>query len=341
MYTMDIGGSWEVAYQSPWPAESRCSMIFEIQWMLKLREWLNTFQTCQEGWEKSYETGRTPFGKKWNKVQLFTRNSWFVTVWVAERPLRSFLTLLQHFILLTWHGSSSTVSLLLEHLLLHWHLHHSPLSSPQERIVYISIQQRPDDGFAIERNCILIPFVSEPHCKAFLHHSEDDSSDTEADSENVCIDLEQAPVWTPIYGTPHLDNNLARKPISNEYFDIFNDESDLLSPFSCEEGYGVTHWYVKHNSSRAAINDHFRNPTMETISNFTLPNTLFKWFNEMSYMMGSDSWISSTVRWNHLANPNNLCNADYTCLFYRISGEYIEFLIPQPVFREHMMQDPV
>jgi len=105
----------------------------------------------------------------------------------------------------------------------------------KERIVYVSAEQLPDDGLAIEHDSILLPFVHEPHHDPFFHHSDDDSSDTEANSKNPCIDPEQPPVRTRNCGTPHLDNHLAGKPISNEYFDVFDEESDLWSLFSCEE----------------------------------------------------------------------------------------------------------
>ena len=82
---------------------------------------------------------------------------------------------------------------------------------------------------------ILLPIVCEPHCDPFLHFSDDDFSDLKADSENACIDPEQTPVQTRIYGTPHLGNCLGGKPIRNEYFDIFNDENDLWSLFSPRE----------------------------------------------------------------------------------------------------------
>jgi len=97
----------------------------------------------------------------------------------------------------------------------------------KERIVYISAEELPDDGFAIEHDSILLPFVHEPHHDSFLHPSDDDSSDTGADSENACIDPEQPPVQIRISGTPHLDNRLAGRPISNEYFNVFDDEIDL------------------------------------------------------------------------------------------------------------------
>jgi len=171
------------------------------------------------------------------------------------------------------------------------HLHRNH----KERIVYVSAEQLPDDGFAIEHYSILLPFVHEPHHDPFLHPSDDDSSDTEADSENACIDPEQPPVRTRICGTPHVDNRLASKPVSNEYFDIFDDEIDLWSLFSCKEEYRLAHGCVKHKLSRADINELFRNPRMATVSNFTLSHTLFIRLNKMSYAMGIDSWKSSKV----------------------------------------------
>jgi hypothetical protein len=143
----------------------------------------------------------------------------------------------------------------------------------KERTVYVSAEQLPDDGCAIEHDSIRLPFVHEPHHDPFLHHSDDDSSDTEADSENACIDPEQPPVQTRICGTPQLDNRLAGKPISNEYFVVFNDEIDVWSPFSCAEEYRLAHWCVKLNLSRAAINELFRNRTMATVSNVTSSHT--------------------------------------------------------------------
>jgi hypothetical protein len=157
------------------------------------------------------------------------------------------------------------------------------------RIVYASAEQLPDDGFANEHDTILLPFVHEPHHDPFFHPSDDDSSVTEADSENACIDPEQPPVRTRTCGTPHLDNCLAGKPISMEYFDIFNDDIDLWSLFSCKEEYRLEHWCVKHNLSRAAINKLSRNPTMATVSNFTSSHTVFKRWNKMSCTMGINS----------------------------------------------------
>jgi len=197
----------------------------------------------------------------------------------------------------------------------------------KERIVNSSAKLLPDDGFAIEHDSILLPFVHEPHHNPFFHPSDDDCSDTEADSENECIDPEQPPVQTRICGTPHLDNCLAGKPISNEYFDVFDDQIDIWSPISGEEEYRSAHWCVMHNLSRAAINGLFGNPTMATVSNFTSSHTLFKRLNEMSYAMGIDSWKSGKVCYNHLADSNNLRDSDYTRFFNRNPVEWIEFLM--------------
>jgi len=47
----------------------------------------------------------------------------------------------------------------------HLHCNH------KEMIVYVSAEQLPDDGFAIEHDCILLPFAHEPHRDPFLHPS--------------------------------------------------------------------------------------------------------------------------------------------------------------------------
>ena len=109
------------------------------------------------------------------------------------------------------------------------------------------------------------------------------------------MDPEQPPVGISIYGTPHLDNRLASKPISNKYLAIFDDEIDLWSLFPCTEEYRLAHWGIKHNMSRAAITKLFRNHMMVTVSNFTLSHNLFKRLNEMSYTMGTDLWKSGKV----------------------------------------------
>jgi hypothetical protein len=147
----------------------------------------------------------------------------------------------------------------------------------------------PDNGFAIEHDSILLPFVHEPHRDPFLYPSHDDSSNTEDDGENACIDPEHLSVQKCIYGTPHMDNPLAGMPICNKYFDIFDNEIDLWSMFSCDKEYRLVHCCVKDNLSRVAIDELFRSPTMATVSNFTLPHTVLKRLNEMSYAMGIGS----------------------------------------------------
>jgi len=130
---MGIGESCEGAKHWPQRAECRCNMRFIIEWKLKMREQLHTLERCEGGWEKSYQSGRTPFWKTWIEVRLFLRHSPLPTVWVAKEPLRCFLMLLEQFILPMRHGFSRTVSVLLENVILHWHLHHSPLSRTQWR----------------------------------------------------------------------------------------------------------------------------------------------------------------------------------------------------------------
>jgi len=216
------------------------------------------------------------------------------------------------------------------------HLH----CDQRETIVYVSAKQLPDDGLVIEHNRILLPLLHELHRDPLLHPFDDDSSDTEANSHNACIDPEQPPVWSCINGTPHLDNRPAGKPISNEYFNIFDDEIHPWSPFFCKEEYQLVHWCIKHSLSRAAINELFRNPTIATISNFTLYHTLFKRLNKMSYMMGIDSWKSGNVCYNCLADPNNLHDDDSTCFLHCNPVDCIEFLMQQPAFRDHLSYAP-
>jgi len=173
-----------------------------------------------------------------------------------------------------------------------------------------------------------------------LQPSNDGFGDTEAECENGCVDPVQPPVLTVIYGTPHLHNGLACKPISNAYIDVFENGIHLWVPCSCEEEYRLAHWCIKHNLSRAAIEELFRKHTMATISNFTSSHTLFKMLNEMCCAMGIDSWKLGKVCYNRLPNPNNLRNDDYTCFLYHNPVECIEFLMQQPAFREHMSYAP-
>jgi len=216
------------------------------------------------------------------------------------------------------------------------HLH----CDPNESIVYVPAEQQPDDSFAIESDTILHAFSHELHRNLCLHPSNYEICNTAANSDPECIDPEQPPVQTSICGTPHLDTCLATKPVSNKYFDIVDNKIDLWSPIWYEEEYRIVYWYIKHELSRAAINKRFRNPTMATICNFTLSNTVFKTLNEMCYAMGIDSWTSGKVYYNDLANPNNLCDTDSSHFFFLHAGECIEFLMQQPVFREDMLYAP-
>jgi hypothetical protein len=109
------------------------------------------------------------------------------------------------------------------------------------RIVYVSAEELPDVGFAIEDNSILLPFGYEPHRDRFLPPSNNDSWDTDANRKFVYINREQPPVCTWIGGTPHLGNRLAGKLIGIQYIDIFNDEIVLWSPFSYKKEYRLVH----------------------------------------------------------------------------------------------------
>jgi len=204
-------------------------------------------------------------------------------------------------------------------------------------IVYLSTEHLPHDCFAIEHNSILPQFVHKPDHDHFPHPSDTDSSDTEANRNNLYIGPEQPPVRTCIYATPNFDNRLTGKPISNEYINIFDNDIDLWLVFSSEEEYRLSHWCVKHNMSRAPINKLFRNPTMATSSNFASSHTLFERLNEMFYLMGIDSWKSAKLYYNCFADPNNLRNDDYTHLFHPNPVECIEFLMQLPAFREYML----
>jgi len=68
-------------------------------------------------------------------------------------------------------------------------------------------------------------------------------------------------------------------------------------------------------------------------SDFSKPSFLL-------HLLLIDCWKSGKVCYNRLANPNNLRDNDYTRFFYRNLVEYIEFLMQQPAFREHMSYAP-
>jgi hypothetical protein len=141
-------------------------------------------------------------------------------------------------------------------------------------------------------------------------------------------------------GSADLDNQLARKAISNEYFDMFEDAIVLGSQFSCEEEYCLAHWCVKLNLSRAALNELFKKSMMPIVRNFVSSHPLIQRLNEMSYPMSIDCWKSCNVCYNHVADPSNICDHDYTRFVYPNPVEYIEFLMQQPVLRDHMSYAP-
>jgi hypothetical protein len=75
---------------------------------------------------------------------------------------------------------------------------------------------------------------------------------------------------------------------------------------------------------------------MATVSNFTASHTLFKRFYEISYAIAVEALKSRKLCNNGLADPVNLRNDDYIGFFYRNVVKSIEFLLPQPAFREQM-----
>ena len=339
-YIYGLGGSCEGAKESPWCPGCRCGMLFDIQGMMKSRERFHTLQMCEGGWEKSYESGRTPCWKKSIEVWLVPRISQLVMVWVSNGLFRRFITLLRYFIFylnidlcqqcLYCSKMYSSICAFIPHL----------CRDQKERIVYLSAKQLPEDGCAFEHDSNLLSFVHESHCDPFVHPADDDSSDTEADCENASINPEQPPVRTRIYGTPQIHSRLAGKLNSNVYFDNFDDDIDLWSQWSCEEEYWLAHSRNKHNLRRAAINELVRNSMMATITNLTWSHTLLKRSNKMSYMMGIVSGKSSKVYFNHLADPINHRDNDYTHCFYRNAVECFQFLMQQPVFRKNMSYAP-
>jgi len=111
---------------------------------------------------------------------------------------------------------------------------------------------------------------------------------------------------------------------------------DLLATFSCDQVYQLAHRGIKRNLSRARVDKLFRNPTMPTISNFTLSHIVFRWLKDMFYARGKVSWKFGKVCYNHLADQNNYREDDYKHLIYCNPVECIAFLIQQPVFREQL-----
>lgn len=158
------------------------------------------------------------------------------------------------------------------------HLHHDH----KARITSTSAKHLPDNSFAPTDDSILLSFVYKPHHNAFLHHCDNISSDTDADTQSEYIDPKHPPVQIYIYGTPQLCKCLAYKPNSNKYFDIFNNEIGLLSPFSYNNEDQLANRCIKHTLSRAVINELFGNHMMVTVSKFALFCTVFRKLHRMS-----------------------------------------------------------
>jgi len=83
--------------------------------------------------------------------------------------------------------------------------------------------------------------------------------------------------------------------ISNEYFNIVDDEIHLRSPFAYKQECSSVHRFVKYNLSRATINECFRNNTIATVTNFASFYTGLNKWNQMFYATGIDSWESGKV----------------------------------------------
>jgi len=93
-------------------------------------------------------------------------------------------------------------------------------------IVLVPSDPLADNGFVMEHNSILLPFIHEMYPDPFSHPFDNLFRAITTDSDNSYIDPEAPPVWTYMYGTPLFDNSLACMPMSNKYFDIFEEEID-------------------------------------------------------------------------------------------------------------------
>lgn len=77
----------------------------------------------------------------------------------------------------------------------------------QVMIVYVSGEQLPDDGVVSELDRNLLSFVHGLRRNPFFHSSDDDSSNSVADSQNVSIYPEHPYILLRIYSTPPLNND--------------------------------------------------------------------------------------------------------------------------------------
>ena len=95
--------------------------------------------------------------------------------------------------------------------------------------------------------------------------------------------------------------------------------------------------YLKHIVCRAATEELVTIPKIATISKFTSSHPVFKWLNEMLYLVGINCLKSNTVSYHCLADPNDCCTDDYRHFYYCKMVESIGFFMQQPAFREHML----
>jgi hypothetical protein len=178
-----------------------------------------------------------------------------------------------------------------------WYNHH-------DSILYGAAKQLLDNCVAIKYHSILLVFIDEPHGHSVHYPFNDNSSDTDANSDFDYFNAEQPPVSTRMYGNSQWNSSLAGMTIRNWYFDIFDNEIHLWSPFPCEK----KHWFVsrcyKYNLSIAAIMKDFGYPMMATVTNFASSHPWFKSLNQMSFTICIDLWKSDTVCYNDLTNPN-------------------------------------
>jgi len=210
----------------------------------------------------------------------------------------------------------------------------------QERIVYISAEQLPDDGYAFKHDIILLQLVHEPHCEVFFNLPKNIQA-IQTPATKMCLSINSnillghrfmvLHTWTTAEPASLLIKNIWRSSMMKIY---------LWLTLPCEEEYWLVHSCINHNLSRAVINELFRNPTIAIIRIFTVFHTSLNWLNEMSYAKRFESWKSGKVCISYLADANNLRDDDYTRCFSRNPVECIELLMQQPVFREHMLYAP-
>jgi len=93
-----------------------------------------------------------------------------------------------------------------------------------EYIALISTGHLPDDCSPTVRDSLFRPLAPKLDRDQYLQTSNYHSTDREANTNNTCIDPEQPPVQTKIYGTAHLDYNLPIKSFRGGNFDMLDVE---------------------------------------------------------------------------------------------------------------------